>query len=172
MRRANQVRVGVAVLAVVAGGTLLSIAVAPPGARADDAAATVSADERQIRELVKQRDAGGRIGSTDDSIFVSGRIPRRLIGEKEQREAFSTEAQQAAERARPNQKRETKIVRLVVARSGDVAYEFSDFKLSWDGDDKKPAGFEGSYLRAWRKVDGQWKQDAFVARPNPEPDGQ
>jgi ketosteroid isomerase-like protein len=55
---------------------------------------------------------------------------------------------------------------LVVAKSGDLAYEYSNFRMEWDGPDGKRTGFNGALLRVWRKVDGQWLAEALYARPN------
>ena len=56
--------------------------------------------------------------------------------------------------------------RLVVARSGDLAYDFGDFTISHGAPDKTRTSFNGSYLRVWRKANGEWLVDAFFARPN------
>src|SRR6266513_5797067 len=43
---------------------------------------------------------------------------------------------------------------------------FGNFTLSFDQPDKKHISFDGSYLRVWRKINGEWLEDAFFARPN------
>lgn len=138
------------------------VAVRPPAARgADD----ISQDEKQIRELVRKKDAGEEIKSTEDSIFVAGPVSRPLIGKEQQAEFYKTQGNAILE-SRPNMKRETRVMRVVVAKSGDLAYEYSDFTMSWDSEDKKRTTFEGSYLRVWRKVNEEWLEEAFFARPN------
>ena len=47
-----------------------------------------------------------------------------------------------------------------------MAEEFGNFTLSFDQPDKKHISFDGSYLRVWRKIKGEWLEDAFFARPN------
>jgi muconolactone delta-isomerase len=47
-----------------------------------------------------------------------------------------------------------------------MAEEFGNFTLSFDQLDKKHISFDGSYLRVWRKINGEWLEDAFFARPN------
>jgi hypothetical protein len=53
-----------------------------------------------------------------------------------------------------------------------MAYEFGNFTISYDAQDKTRTSFEGSYLRVWRKSSGEWKVDAYFARLNePEKKG-
>jgi len=47
-----------------------------------------------------------------------------------------------------------------------LAEEFGNFTLSFDQRDKKHISFDGSYLRVWRKINGEWLEDAYFARPN------
>ena len=65
-----------------------------------------------------------------------------------------------------NESRKGEVVRLVISQSGDMAEEFGNFTLSFDQPDKKHISFDGSYLRVWRKINGEWLEDAFFARPN------
>lgn len=126
-------------------------------------------DEQKIRDLVRLADERKQaIETTEDAIYVTGPLPRPAIGKKD-REQFKPIQDEIAKN-RPNQKRESEIVRLVVSESKDMAYEFGNHKITWDAPDKSRTGFEGSYLRVWRKVGGVWKVDAFFARPNREAD--
>ena len=48
-----------------------------------------------------------------------------------------------------------------------MAYEYSDFTMSYDlADTKEHQVFDGSLLRVWKKVDGEWRIAATFARPN------
>jgi ketosteroid isomerase-like protein len=126
-------------------------------------------DEKLIRELVRKADEGQLIKRTEDSILSSGLTPRPLVGRREQerfREKFA-----AARKKRPNEKTTTTVERVVVARSGELAYEYSHFRMRWDGPDRKRIGLDGSYLRVWRKVNGKWLEEAYFARPDQEPRG-
>jgi ketosteroid isomerase-like protein len=67
---------------------------------------------------------------------------------------------------RSNESRKGELVRLVISQSGDMAEEFGNFTLSFDQPDKTHIGFDGSYLRVWRKINGEWLEDAYFARPN------
>jgi ketosteroid isomerase-like protein len=86
------------------------------------------------------------------------------VGRQEQQK-FRTQFE-AAQKKRPNAKTQTTVERVVVAKSGDLAYEFSNFRTEWDGADGQRAGFDGSYLRVWRKLKGEWLEEAFFGRPN------
>ena len=57
-------------------------------------------------------------------------------------------------------------MRLAVSRSGDMAYEFGNFTMSFETPEKKHVNFSGSYLRVWRKVGGEWMVDVLSARPH------
>ena len=60
---------------------------------------------------------------------------------------------------------------VVVARSGDLAYETGPYSMTMTGPGKKPSTEKGRYVTVWRKqADGTWKVavDAPVSDP-PEP---
>jgi hypothetical protein len=123
-----------------------------------------SEEERLIRTLIAKLDAGERVRNSPDSIFASGSTPRPLVGTREQ-QRFSRGAGKELQQSRPNAKTQTNVRRLVVASSGDLAYEFSGFVTEWDAA-SGPAGFHGSLLRVWRKDDGEWAQEAMFMRPD------
>ena len=61
---------------------------------------------------------------------------------------------------------------VVVARSGDIAYETGNYTMTMTGPDESPATEKGSYVAVWRKeTDGQWKVvvDVPVSDPPEEP---
>jgi uncharacterized protein (TIGR02246 family) len=58
--------------------------------------------------------------------------------------------------------------KVVVARSGDLAYETGTYSMTMSGPDKKPASDRGHYVVVWRKqADGEWKVviDAPISDP-------
>ena len=58
--------------------------------------------------------------------------------------------------------------KVVVARSGDLAYETGTYSMTVSDAKKKPATQEGHYVVVWQKqADGTWKavQDAPVSDP-------
>ena len=150
---------------IVLGVLMAMLIVAGSHSVMAQATASTKTDEQVLRELIQQDDYGKDvIKFTEDAIFVSGAYPRPIIG-RQQREAARPRQEEIA-RSRPNQSRKSEVQRLVVSQSGDMAYEFGNFTISYDAPDKKRAGFNGSYLRVWRKIGGEWKVDAFFARPN------
>lgn len=117
-------------------------------------------DEQLLRNLIQQENEGKNvIKRTEDSIFVSGAYRRPMIG----RAARKAEG---SPKDRLNESRKGELMRLVISQSGDMAEEFGNFTLSFDQPDKKHISFDGSYLRVWRKINGEWLEDAFFARPN------
>jgi ketosteroid isomerase-like protein len=149
----------------LAVGTVIVAWVSTGGpARADDKA--MGEDEKAIRELIKKIDTDQPATRTDDSIYSTG-PSGTLVGKAEQEKAQERLAALAKERGKTTVK--TTVERVVVANSGDLAYEFSRFRMDWAGGTGKAGGFDGVYLRVWRKVEAEWREDAFFARPHVEP---
>jgi ketosteroid isomerase-like protein len=118
------------------------------------------ADEQLLRKLIQEDNEGKNvIKRTEDSILVTGAYPRPLTGRAVQ-EAVGPP------RDRSNVSRKKEVVRLAISQSGDMAEEFGNFTMSFDKPDKTHISFDGSYLRVWRKIKGEWLEDAFFARPN------
>src|SRR5262245_20809161 len=91
-------------------------------------ATTASRDEQAILSLIRQDNEGKRvIKYTDQAIFVSGAYPRPAIGAK-QIETMSRDVMSK----RSNVSRSAETVRLVISKSLDLAYEYSNFKMSFD----------------------------------------
>jgi hypothetical protein len=129
-------------------------------ATAQTTTAPAQSDEQVLRDLVRQENEGKKmIKFTEDCIVVHGAYARPLIGR-----AAHEEAQLRL--GRSNRSIEDQIVRLVVSQSTDMAEEFGNFTMSYDEPNKKHVSFNGSYLRVWRKINGEWLVDAFFARPN------
>ena len=122
--------------------------------------ANSKSDEQRLRNLIQEDNEGKNvIKRTADSIYVSGAFPRPMIGHAVQ-EALGSR------KDRSNESRKGEVVRLVISQSGDMAEKFGNFTLSFDQPDKKHISFDGSYLRVWRKINGEWLEDAYFARPN------
>jgi hypothetical protein len=98
------------------------------------------------------------------SIFWSGAYANPHIGKVTAEEGKKMAAEMAKRRS--NHKQSLKIDRLVIARSGDVAYEYGTFNLQFDTvPDNKHVDHDGAYLRTWRKEKGEWLVDAAFMRP-------
>ncbi len=125
-------------------------------------------DEQILRDLISRADKEpNAIKRTDDAIMVSGAFPRPIVG-REQWEAIRSN-RDGMKKARLNEMQKTELVRLVISKSKDMAYDFGNFTLDYDTPDKQHVSFGGSYLRVWRKIKGEWKSEAFFARPNEDP---
>ncbi len=142
--------------------------------------AQISKDEQMIRGLVEQAKTNLKaIKQTSNNVFVSGAYDRPLIAGKMtgaptdlsdvQVQCNGLLIEEPVEtKVIPeltNVKRIDKIIRLEISKSGDLAYEFGDFHLEFDKE-KQHTIVDGSYLRTWKKFNGEWLQDMLFARPN------
>jgi ketosteroid isomerase-like protein len=128
-------------------------------------AQTASSDEQQIRALIAQFDSGQRQGmGTKDVIFWTGAYKRPTIGNEQGEEVAG--AGQVSARVPGTNRAKTSVVRIEVAKSGDLAYEFSNVEVSLELKDGKKMAFPNSTLRVWKKEAGQWKIAAHFARPH------
>ena len=123
-----------------------------------------NSEEKAIRDLIAKEDAGQRPLETADSVFFSGALKRPRVGRDAKAEVFDDV------KNRTGQKIKTSIQRIDIAKSGDMAYEFSDAELTVEtkGPDGKPRSntFMTSRLRVWKKVGDQWLVAAHFARPH------
>jgi ketosteroid isomerase-like protein len=62
-------------------------------------------------------------------------------------------------------------VRIEVAKSGDLAYEFSNSDLSYQLKSGQKVNTKTSTLRVWRKENDVWKVAAHFARPHADQPG-
>jgi hypothetical protein len=119
-------------------------------------------DEQLLRKLIREENEGKHvIKTTEDSIYVHGAYRRPMIGRAAQEKEESRSLKDIS-----NVSRKSEVVRLAISQSGDMAEEFGNFTLTFDKPDKTHISFEGSYLRVWRKINGEWLEDAFFARRN------
>ena len=131
-----------------------------------------SADERAIRDLIARYDQGESVPSTDDRILWSGEFKRPIVG-SQKREEIPPDQQPSARvpgapstRVPFSRRRVTTPVRVEIARSGDLAYEFSNSELSFGLQNGEREAIPSSVLRVWKKDAGQWKIAAMFARPH------
>ena len=128
-------------------------------------AAAQTTDEQILRQLIKQESAGKTtIKFNGNAVFATDALSRpRLLQKVNEIDGVRMQTISAP---RPNQILTIEIRRIVVAESKDLAYEYSDFTISYDQPDKTPDGYTGSHLRVWRKTQGEWRVDAVFARQN------
>ena len=133
-----------------------------------------SADERTIRDLIARYDRGESVAQAGDMIYWTGPFKRPTVG-SEERDPLPPELQPTAarspgapsERVPGSRRRVTTPIRIEIADSGDLAYEFSHSELVFDlenGDQE--AAIPASVLRVWKKGDGEWSIAALFAHPH------
>lgn len=100
---------------------------------------------------------------SNDAIVWTAAYARPVMGEEGRKVAVPLQESRLPDRR--NVQRTENIVRLEVAPSGDFAYVFSNFTLSYDiANTNKHVTLQGSALRAWKKVDGKWLVVASLSR--------
>src|SRR5713101_542560 len=108
-----------------------------------------SADERAIRDLIARYDKGESVPRTDDQILWSGEFKRPIVGSQKREELPAD--QQPSARVPFSRRRVTTPVRVEIAKSGDLAYEFSNSELSFGLQNGEREAIPSSLLRVWKK---------------------
>ena len=151
-----------------AAAGVLAVAVLPAQAQAQ------SGDERAIRELIAQYDRAERVARTDDAIVWTGDQKEPTVGARrgeplplDRRPSSAQRPGASAERVPGGRRRVTTPVRIDIAQSGDLAFEFSYSELRFDlKDGTQETVLPASVMRVWKKEGGQWKIAAMFARPH------
>jgi len=133
-----------------------------------------SVDERAIRDLIARYDAGESVARTDDVVFWTGEFKRPTVGSQrgealpaDQRPSSAPVPGSPSPRVPGSRRRVTTPVRIEIATSGGLAYEFSNSELVFDlQNGEREAAIPSSVLRVWKKDGGQWKIAAMFARPH------
>lgn len=115
--------------------------------------------EQKIRDAVQKASAK----YSDDSFFWSGAYDKPIIGKAQHESVFK---KLENEEPRKNEVSADHPERIVVAKFGDMAYEYGGGNMSYD-DQKtgKHVAFQTAYLRVWKSVDGECKVAAFMIKP-------
>jgi ketosteroid isomerase-like protein len=121
-------------------------------------AADTQSDEAAIRALIARRDAGERIPTMTDRVLWLASFQKPVVGDE--RPVLRTHERGIENRVSDTTKNTTTVRRLVIADSGDLAYEYSDGMLTFDLKDGTHVTSPNSTLRVWQKQDGQWKMAA------------
>jgi hypothetical protein len=115
--------------------------------------------EQTIRNAVQT----GMIKYADDNFFWSGAYDKPMIGKADQEEGRKTAE---AEEPRNNEVSADHPQRVVVSKSGDMAYEYGGGDMSYiEQKTGKHVTFQVGYLRVWNSVDGQCKVAATMVKP-------
>jgi ketosteroid isomerase-like protein len=96
-----------------------------------------------------------------DMYFFSGALKEPVVGTPPADKAFAPIAA-----SRQNEKQDPmKADRIVVAPSGDMAYEYGTAHMSFDSKKEGHVDFTAAYLRVWKTVDGKCKIAAEMFEP-------
>ena len=121
-----------------------------------------ASDEQQIHALISAEEVGNRPARTADRIFWSGAYRRPTVGTERGEEIPGDDG--IANRVPKSERSKITVRRIVIAKSQDLAYEFSDATLSFDLKDGRHVSVPRSVLRVWKKEGGQWKEEAYFSR--------
>jgi hypothetical protein len=122
-----------------------------------------AAEEAAIRKQIAAYDMGTRGLGLPDQVFWSGAYKRPTVGNEKGEPAEG--ANSIPNRVSGSQKNKTEVIRIVVADSGDLAYEYSKSTLEFDLKSGEHHSSMTGLLRVWQKQDGNWRIAAFFARP-------
>jgi hypothetical protein len=123
-----------------------------------------SKGERQIRGLIVAEENGNAPPRTADRIFWSNAYKWPAVGNEPAPEIPSES--QPSNRVPGSTRIKNTIRRIEIAKSGDLAYEFTESEIAYDLESGKRVSFPRSVLRVWRKEAGQWKVAASFSRPH------
>jgi len=132
----------------------------PPDTRAaDEAAIHASVKEWSASAQAKDADKFASFYAEDATVMFEDALD--ISGKPAIREAIGGMMQD------PNFALSFAADKVVVARSGDLAYETGTYELTTSDAKKKPATENGHYVVVWQKQDGAWKvvQDVPVSDP-------
>jgi hypothetical protein len=130
-------------------------------------AQTASTDEQQIRAQIAKIDAAETTAgglATKDRIFWSGAYKRPAIAPARAEEIPGP--RQVSQRKEGSQRNKTTPVRIEIAKSGDLAYEFSNSVVSFEMKDGQKVSLTGWMIRVWRKDAGEWRIAAQFSNPD------
>jgi len=133
-----------------------------PGGRG---AGTNAAEEAAIRKAIVAVDGQGSQNRPvmQDMVFWSGAFKKPTVGnEKGEPRSVPRGIEQ---RVPGSEKHKTEVIRIVVADSHDLAYEYSKSTIEFDLKSGEHTSFDSGVLRVWQKDGGEWKTAAMFARP-------
>jgi len=124
-------------------------------------------EEAAIRMLIAahdQKGGGGLEGVPQlaDRVIWTGAEKRPMVGD-EKGELLSTSS--VPNRVPGHTTIKTEPIRIVVADSRDLAYEYGKVTTEFDLKSGEHVKLEAGMLRVWQKQDGNWKEAAVFTRP-------
>jgi len=145
---------------VIAALTVGFLAITSSGVRG---AGTNADDEAAIRKLIATADSGSAVALMPDRIVWTGAYKRPIVGNE--KGEYTGGPTSVPNRVPGTQKTKTEVLRIVVADSRDLAYEYSKGTVEYDLRSGEHIRFDRGILRVWQKQNGEWKEAAQFARP-------
>ena len=138
---------------------LVSTELKAAGSNADEEAAI-----RQIIAAHDQKGGGGLEGVPQlaDRVIWTGSAKRPMVGD-EKEQLLSTSS--VPNRVPGHTTIKTEPIRIVIADSRDLAYEYGKVTTEFDLKSGEHVKLEAGMLRVWQKQDGNWKEAAVFTRP-------
>jgi hypothetical protein len=124
-------------------------------------------EEAAIRKLIAvhdQKGGGGLEGVPQlaDRVIWTGSAKRPMVGD-EKEVLLSTSS--VPNRVPGSTTIRTEPIRIVIAESRDLAYEYGKVTTEFDLKSGEHVRLEAGLLRVWQKQDGNWKEAAVFTRP-------
>jgi ketosteroid isomerase-like protein len=144
---------------VIVGATVAAsvfLLVSPKGA------GTNAAAEAAIRKLIAAESDGHAAPSMADRIVWTGAYQRPFVGQERGVPATSAQVPLAD---RASEKTVRTPMRIVVADSGDLAYEYETGSGTITLKDGSIRKIENAAIRVWQKDQGEWKVAVYFAAP-------
>jgi ketosteroid isomerase-like protein len=118
--------------------------------------------EAAVKRLAAQEDPA----KTDDVYFYNALLDKPIVGRSELDKASQGRRKELSQQ-RANEKPAPEVPdRVVVSKSGDMAYEYGTTKLEFNEKKNGQKHDETlAYLRVWRAVDGSCKVAAMMYEP-------
>ena len=117
-----------------------------------------ASEQAAIRKLIAADDRREAVPRISDDIFWSGAYKRPRVSPEKPDPSVTN-------RVPGSEKSHTEVIRIIVADSADLAYEYSKSTLEFDRKSGEHVKFDTGLLRVWQKQDGVWKQAAVFAFP-------
>jgi ketosteroid isomerase-like protein len=141
----------------------LTVGLSVIGFRQLRSAGTNAEEEAAIRKAIAASAGHVQDYSLPDSVFWSGAYKRPTVGKETPEEVSGANA--VSSRVPGSVKTTSEPIRIVVAESRDLAYEYGKYNLQFDLKSGEHVGFDGGVLRVWQKQNGEWKMAATFVRP-------
>jgi hypothetical protein len=125
------------------------------------------AEEADIRKIIADHDQKGGGGlegvpQLADRVIWTGSAKRPMVG-NEKEELRSTSS--VPNRVPGHTTIRTEPIRIVIAESRDLAYEYGKVTTEFDLKSGEHVKLEAGLLRVWQKQDGKWSEAAVFTRP-------